>query len=230
MKLFNFVDDAYYINLEHRTDKKEIIETHFRELGILDYVKRKNALSPPDLGYPILENGKYDPFSYGKCCLYSHVEIIKDAKERNLSNVLIFEDDAKFYTDGGYNPLEVIENSLLQLSKIDNWEIFYLGTNPGTSLKEFNLVDENLIKVIEAIGTHAVLISNRIFDKIINEYQNQNVFDIYLTMRYQEKYLAYPMAITQRCGIKNDIGWHNYDGLCEDFWLENYNKKINKLY
>jgi hypothetical protein len=230
MKLFDYIDEAYYINLDHREDKKEILENHLSDLGIKEYVKRRKAFYPPDLGYPKLENGNYDPFSYGRCCLHSHVELIKEAKERQSSNILLFEDDVKFYTDGGYNPLEVIQNAINQLRKITNWEIFYLGTNPGTSQTEFNLVDENLIKVVEAIGTHAVLINHTIFDRIISEYETQDTFDIYLTTRYKEKYLAYPMAAIQRCGVNNDIGWHNYGGLCDDFWLDNYNKKINKLY
>jgi hypothetical protein len=230
MKLFNFIDDAYYINLEHRKDKRDIIENHFKDLGILKYVKRKSALSPPDLGYKILDNGKYDPMSYTRSCLHTHVDIIKEAKFRKLSNVLIFEDDAKFYTEGGYNPIHVVENSINQLKHIPNWEIFYLGADPGKTQTEFNLINFNLIKVVEAIGTHAVLINSIIFDKIINDYENENYFDIYLTTKYVEKYLAYPMAVIQRCGVMNDIGWHNYGGLCEDYWISNYDKKINILF
>ena len=131
MKLFNFVDEAYYINLDSRVDKKEIIEQHFKELGILEFVKRRSAFSPPDLGYSILENGKYDPVSYGRCCLYTHVQLIKEAKEKGLSNILLFEDDAKFYMEGEYHPLEVIQDSINQLQNFSNWELFYLGTDPG---------------------------------------------------------------------------------------------------
>jgi len=230
MKLFNFIDEAYYINLDSRTDKKEILETHFKELGIFDFVKRRSAFSPPDLGYEQLSNGKYDPVSYSRCCLYSHVQLIKEAKEKKLANILLFEDDAKFYMKGNYNPLDIIQDAINQLKNIPDWELFYLGTDPGGALSEFNLVDKNLIKVVEAIGTHAILINHTIFDKIIKDYERQTAFDIYLTTNYKEKYLAYPMAVTQRCGIKNDIGWHNYDGLCEEYWIARYDKQINKLY
>jgi hypothetical protein len=229
-KLFDFIDEAYYINLDHRTDKKEIIENHFNEMGIGQFVKRKKAFFPSDLGYPQLENGKYEALAYGKCCMYSHIEVIKEAKQKGFKNVLIFEDDAKFYTDGGYSPIKVITEAIEQLKKIPNWELFYLGTDPGTTFNEFDQVNRNLVKTIEAIGTHAVLVNHTIFDKIINEYIYHNAIDIYLTTTYRQKYLAYPMAVTQRCGITNDIGPHNYDGMCEEYWLDKYNKKLNKLF
>ena len=89
---------------------------------------------------------------------------------------------------------------------------------------------ENLVKVEEAICTHAVLYNSNIFDTIIKEYKTQSPIDIYLTTRFKEKYLVHPMVISQRCGLSNDIGWHNYNGLCEDYWLDRYNKKIIKLY
>jgi glycosyl transferase family 25 len=229
-KLFDFVDGAYFINLDHRLDKREIFENHFKELGILQYIERFKGYYPPDLGYKMLDNGKYEPIAYGKGCLQSHLGIIKLAKEKNLKNVLIFEDDAKFYLGGGYDPLMIINKAIEQLKTIENWELFYLGADAGTSQVEFNMVGENLIKAVEAICSHAILINSTIFDQILNDGNHQDTIDIYLTTRYSEKYLAYPMCVTQRCGIKNDMGWHNYAGLCEDYWLDKYNKKLNKLF
>jgi len=226
-KLFNFIDDAYYINLDYRTDKNNIIYKHFTDIDIIKYIKRKSALTPLDLGYSLKPSGKYPHEGYSRACLYSHIEIIKKAKEQNLNNVLIFEDDAKFYYDGGYDPLIYIENALIDLNKIENWELFFLGTNPGENQTEFIMYGKNLVKISESIGTHAVLIRNTIFEKIIAEYETQYAFDIYLSNTFKEKYLAYPLCVSQRCGIDNDIGEIPYGGMCDDFWLKMMDKPIN---
>ena len=233
-KLFNFIDAAFYINLDSRVDKKEILTKHFQELGIESFVQRRKALEPQDLGlgYTIQpETGKYLHEAYSKACLYTHVEIVKWAKEQKLSNVLIFEYDVKFYTSGDYNPLECIQTAINELkANIPEWELFYLGTNPGGRSTEFDLVRPHVVRLEEAIGTHAVLINSKIFDTIINEYTGHHAFDLYLSGRYSKKYSAYPMCACQRCGVPNDIAIVPYGGLNEEFWLSMYNKKINKLY
>jgi len=231
-KLFDFVDKAFYINLDHRKDKNDIIVDHFKKIGIYDFVERQRGFTPDEMGYSLNENGKYPNEGYSKACAYSQIEIIKKAKDEKLSNVLIFEDDAKFYVDGGYNPLEIIQNAINNLKKIPDWDIFYLGTNPGSRDESFNLIAPNLVKPLEAIANHAMLINSKIFDIILKDSldKNFNYIDVHFSNNVKEKYMAYPLCVTQRCGILNDIGEINYGGLCDNFWLDMYNKKINILY
>jgi len=231
-KLFNFIDGAFYINLDHRKDKNDMFINHLKELQIYDFVERQRGFTPDELGYKLKETGKYPDEGYSKACAYSQIEIIKKAKERGLSNVLLFEDDAEFYLDGDYNPLQVIETAISALKQIPNWDFFYLGTNPGARDKVFDMVAPNLVKPLEAIANHAMLINSTAFDRILNDSldKNFNYIDIYFSNNFKEKYMAYPLCVMQRCGVENDIGEKNYAGLCSHFWLEMYNKEINKTY
>ena len=231
-KLFDFVDGAFYINLDHRKDKNDIFIKHLQELNIYEFVEKQRGFTPDELGYKLKETGKYPDEGYSKACAYAQIEIIKKAKERGLSNVLIFEDDAEFYLNDNYDPLEIVANAIEAVKKISNWEFFYLGTNPGARDKTFDMVAPNLVKPLEAIANHAMLINSTVFDKILNDSldKNFNYIDIYFSNTFREKYLAYPLCVMQRCGIENDIGEHTYTGLCSDFWVEMYNKKINIKY
>jgi len=232
MKLFNFIDGAFYINLDHRKDKNDIFTKHLNYLGIQSSVERQRGITPDELGYKLKESGKYPDEGYSKACAQSQIEIIKKAKKRGLRNVLIFEDDAEFYLSGGYNPLEIIDNAIASLRNIPDWEFFYLGTNPGARDKTFDMVAPNLAKPLEAIANHAMLINNTVFDTILNDSldTNFNYIDVYFSNTFKEKYLAYPLCVMQRCGIINDLGEHNYTGLCSDFWLDMYNKELRIKY
>jgi glycosyl transferase family 25 len=70
---------AFYINLERRTDRKELIEKELADKG-LD-VERFKALehSQPAIG-----------------CTMSHLAVIKLARERKYDCVVVFEDDFEF--------------------------------------------------------------------------------------------------------------------------------------
>lgn len=231
-KLFNFVDATFYINLKDREDKNNILLDHFNEMGIAEYVKRIDGVYPNELGYELNKDGKYPPEAYAHGCTKAQINIIKYAKENNLNNVLYFEDDAKFYLDGGYNPLETIQVAIDNLKKIDSWEILHLGTNPGGRDGKFDLVAPNLIKITESIANHAVLVNSTIFDRILSDYDNGYAthLDVYYSNGFKEKFSVFPLCVTQRCGVVNDMGPNNYGGLCEQFWLDMYNKEINKLY
>jgi len=70
---------AFYINLERRTDRRELIEKELADKG-LD-VERFKALehSQPAIG-----------------CTMSHLAVIKLARERKYDCVVVFEDDFEF--------------------------------------------------------------------------------------------------------------------------------------
>ena len=76
------IDGIFYINLDHRTDRKEEIE---RELTRFDLKFERFPAIPHKIG--------------GVGCGTSHLEVIKLAKQRGYRNVLIFEDDIEFIVD-----------------------------------------------------------------------------------------------------------------------------------
>lgn len=74
-----YIDHIFYINLQHRIDRKEEIEGELSRFN--------------------LEGERFDAFSHkiGSCgCSKSHIGVLKLAKERGYSNVLILEDDFEF--------------------------------------------------------------------------------------------------------------------------------------
>lgn len=236
-KLFDFVEEAFYINLDHRKDKKEILEQHFKEMGILNYVKRSKAYYPSDLGFKLLENNKYKPMDYTTCCFYSQLQVIKYAKEKKIKNILIFEDDVEFYTKGDYDPLIEIQNGLNQIKNFPDWEVCYLGADLGDDITEINLVSPNLIKLSPGGSSNpaccfAMIVKETIYDDLIDAFENrgERMIDLYISANIKEKYLIHKPSIFQRYGIMNDIGPITYIGCPTEFWLERRNKKINYLF
>lgn len=226
-KLFDYVDGAFYINLDHRVDKKTYMENQFKQLGIIDFVKRKRAYSPKDLGYTPNDEGRYEHITYSLGNKTTHIDLIKLAKQNKWSNILLFEDDAWFYNCDEYTSIDVVQKAINQLKKIDDWEILYLGMDSGVDT--FNLVDDNLIRVEGGICTHAVLINHTIFDQIIESENQIKYMDIYLTTTFTKKYLVYPMAVIQKEGLTNDIGGFNHPVMGLEFWESRYDKPINDL-
>ena len=76
----HFIEHIFYINLEHRTDRRAEIESELDAYG-LKYERFNAFYTPPDgfIG-----------------CAQSHLAVLKLARERGYKNILIVEDDFKF--------------------------------------------------------------------------------------------------------------------------------------
>ena len=79
------LDAIYYINLEHRTDKRHHIETnvlpYFEGTSLVPRIERFSAVSH--------NNGAIG-------CSFSHLEIARKAKKMGARYYLVFEDDFEF--------------------------------------------------------------------------------------------------------------------------------------
>jgi GR25 family glycosyltransferase involved in LPS biosynthesis len=230
MELFDFIKKAYYVNLNSRKDKQLLIEEHFKEIGIDKYVERFSAVTPLDLGYTPDENGIYSHDATNKANIYSQIAIIEESKKLGLENVLIFEDDARFYfEDKSYNPFDIISSAIDSLKNIPDWDIFFLGTNSGTRETIFEQYGSNLVKTPECIAAHAYIVNNRAYDRFIEKAKNEYAIDIFMSVQFDKKYLVYPMAVYQNSGPLNDIG-QNFHGYDIEWWKSTYNKKLIKNY
>ena len=81
---FEDIVNIFYINLEHRVDRREhvIKELTTKGLGLgLENITRFNAIK--------MINGAVG-------CSMSHLKILQDAMSNNLDHVLIVEDDITF--------------------------------------------------------------------------------------------------------------------------------------
>jgi glycosyl transferase family 25 len=105
--MWDFINKIIYINLEHREDRRKIMEKFFDDTKIpLDKVVRFSAIkrSHGELG-----------------ALESHTEILKLAKENCWKNILILEDDLEiFHFEEGYKQLE-------DLVKLSKWDVIMLA-------------------------------------------------------------------------------------------------------
>ena len=90
-----YVDKIYYINLEHRTDRKEHIEKQIKEYldPSLKITERFNAIV-----YTNNVAGTYRNKG-GIGCSLSNLQIIKNAKKEGYKAILILEDDIIFNFD-----------------------------------------------------------------------------------------------------------------------------------
>ena len=105
--MWEFVDKFIYINLDHREDRRKIMETFFEKGKIpLDKVVRFSAIRTPMNG--------------GLGCLRSHTECLRMAKQNNWKNVLILEDDLEWLDfESEYPKLE-------ELTRLPKWDVIML--------------------------------------------------------------------------------------------------------
>ena len=96
----NKIDHIFYINLEERVDRKNLIEIELNKF---------------DLKYERFPAIKDEMGIYG--CGLSHLSVLKLAKERGYKNVLIFEDDFTFLVSKEEFETFLNENNLQEFAQ-----------------------------------------------------------------------------------------------------------------
>lgn len=198
---FDFFEEIFCINIDRRTDRWKSCQKEFEKIGILDRVQRFSAIEHEDGRIGVIK---------------SNLEIVKIAKDKGLKNVLVFEDDVKFFDD--VPVLEILEKSLSQINKM-KWSLFYLGANTHKKLQKIN---ENLILLKDSFAVHSMAYNYLVYDKFISyaskvdKIKNTNdILDVWLANEVQRKYtclMTNPMLTTQResySDIENKVV--NYD-------------------
>ena len=198
-----YFDAIYCINLDKRRDRWERVSKAFKDSSV--EVIRFSAIEQKD--------GRMG-------CIKSHIEILKIAKERNLKNVLIFEDDVVFIDS-------IVDNTFEQLPM--DWETCYIGANLHTNLIKYS---DNLFTIKQAFSTHAIAYNNTVFDFIINKYDNieklddyVDIYDVWLSNNIQPRnksYIIYPLVAIQEKGY-SDIE-HNF--IDYSFIVDRYKKFV----
>ena len=204
MKLDNFFEKIFCINLDIRTDRWNYCKQEFLKYNLLSAVNRYSAC--------------VNPTSIIQGITSSHLNIIEYAKEQKLQNVFIFEDDVCFinyhyplkswlnprrYTILNhrrygktfalnpeenkiikknkltfFDPLEKISRALTQLQTV-KWDMFFLGCqfNPKSQTTRIknNLFQANLISRMHAYG-----VNHTAYDFILKNKPNSTIFDRHL--------------------------------------------------
>lgn len=137
-------------------------------------------------------------------CLYSHINILKDAIENNYKSILILEDDIILTRD-----IEIkISNLHNFIEEQPNWNIIYLGA----SQHNWDNISfgHNYYYANNTTGTFAYIINKNIFKDLFNYYAKMlKPVDNYLVdiqkIYYNSIYVLYPNIIV--CNLEeSNIG------------------------
>jgi hypothetical protein len=152
-------DKIYIINLEHRTDRKESVIKQLEKEGITNY-EFINAVNGTDSTIlkkfnKIRKNGSKIGTPGHLGCLLSHKKVLLKAKEDNVKQFMILEDDVIF-KDGFMDRLNDVF--------LPDWECIYLSA----PLEEKKLFFNGWAKHSKYCTTHAMIIKASIIDYLLD--------------------------------------------------------------
>ena len=213
----DFFDAIYCINLKERTDRWDRCHAEFEKFGISDRIIQFSAIKPKiderwDRPTPWARPGYPRPGAVG--CAESHKAVITLAKEQNLNNVLVLEDDFMVCDNWSEN----LKSSLSDLIKYD-WHIFYLGYHLHRTWGMRRNKGKNLKKIIskKKRGIHLTVglaYNSSIFDYLIEDIdpfdwkkqgREGHVDKYYARNSKLKKYYADPMILEPDWSLGTDV-------------------------
>ena len=141
----NNIQNAFYINLESRPDRKQNIEKELLKVGI--NAQRFNAIK--------LANGALG-------CSMSHLRCLEIAKQNGWDHVLIVEDDIQFL-----QPRVFVEQFNKVLISNKEFDVILLA---GNNVPPFIRVDESCVKVSRCQTTTGYYVKGHYFDVLISHF------------------------------------------------------------
>lgn len=182
------IKNAFYINLESRTDRKSHVENQLQSIGVNG--KRFNAIKMP--------NGALG-------CSLSHLKLLETAKSNKLDHILIVEDDILF-TD----PKVFINQFNKFLSKHQDFDVVIIS---GNNCPPFLNIDDTCVQVTRCQTTTGYLVKQHYYDKLIDNFRQgidklirePHNHSLYAIDKYWFKlqaidkwFLIIPLTVTQR--------------------------------
>lgn len=142
------IDGIIYINLDERTERRELFENEIDRLHL-----------PKEKIYRL--SGTLDRLNGIRGCLISHIRSLEMAQDKGWEKVLILEDDALFMTD-----LDEITASLQSFftAAKEEWDVLFLG---GLYLEKIDTPWEGVIQIHKGLCAHAYIVRNPYLHKII---------------------------------------------------------------
>lgn len=159
---FNRFDAIFCINLDSETVRWSEMSERFGQLGIEKLVSRLPAVATPE--------------NHHIGCALSHRSVIRQARQRGLSNVLVFEDDAVFRADID----SLLPDVLDELDDVE-WDILFLGGRCWG--KRFDLLPgkKTLERAYRVTCGHAIAYNHTIFDRLLTDLpDNENDMKVWL--------------------------------------------------
>ena len=178
--LYGYFEDIVCINLDISKDRRRHAEYHFQKLNIP--AKFFVAQKHPNGGM------------YG--CFDSHIQILIDAYERDLNNILVFEDD--FLPSLSYSE-ENLTKAIEFMQSNDDWDIFHLGYSFIKENKEgFSTIlnaksCSHEIVQYNPFFTQALCYSKKAIKKIVETYHE------YIGIIHYDMYISSYLDFTNYC-------------------------------
>lgn len=183
------IQHVFYINLEHRVDRKFYVENQLKNIGIQN-AERFNAIK--------LKNGALG-------CSMSHLKCLETAKKQKWDHILIVEDDITFL-----DPSLFVKqfNQFLSIHKV--WDVVLIG---GNNVPPYQSIDSTCVKVSKCQTTTGYIVRSHYYDYLIENFRNginhllrePDNHVIYAIDKYwfslQQQHLWYliiPLTVTQR--------------------------------
>lgn len=157
------ITNVFYINLEHRIDRKEHVEYQLTQIGLTG--TRFNAIK--------MDNGAIG-------CSLSHLKILQDAVKNNLDHVLIVEDDITFLEPELF---KTQINKFLELHK-NNWDVVLFA---GNNIPPYEEVDDTCIKVSKCQTTTGYLVNGH-FIKVLAQNVKMGLTNLLAKPNEKHKY------------------------------------------
>lgn len=152
------IDRIFYINLDKHVDRRNEMEQEFEKMDIIHH----NQPNPDNkITYERFSAIKHEIRDVGRG--QSHIGILKLAKERNYSTIIIFEDDFSFTVTK-----EVFYKQLGYLNGVYMDACILSGGYMGHNVTNMT---PNLYRLFNAKTTSGYLINCRYNDTLINCFQ-----------------------------------------------------------
>lgn len=157
MKTLNdYFDKIYCINLDKRRDRWESASLEFDKFNLK--VERVSGIEGKSLNLefpPEIKEGAVG-------CALSQLFTIKLAKQNNLDNFLLLEDDISFSEDLNQNFFKIKEEIP------EDWDMLYLG---GQHFHGMNLqkITDHVYKCEYTLAAHSVAFKNTVYDRFIEK-------------------------------------------------------------
>jgi len=221
IKSLDDIKNSFYINLEHRTDRREHVEKELDKIGIK--ATRFNAIK--------MTNGAIG-------CSMSHLKILEDAKKNKLDHVLIVEDDITFLDS------ELFKNQINKFFELhgNNWDVILLA---GNNMPPYENIDNTCVKVTRCQTTTGYLVNGHYINvlatnikmgltQLLNKPLELSKFAIdkfwFVLQNASKWYLIIPLTVVQRedySDIEQKVT--NYQGMMQDLDKAELFKAIREM-
>ena len=213
---FNYIEDAYYINLDSRVDRRTAFENRCKKIGITPNRFAAIQLKKEECPDPWNDKDWHKKIS----STLSHQTIIQLAKDKGLNNVWIFEDDCVFIDSF----MDKVQKCIAELKHLE-WDMFFFGGEPNKKAIPYS---NNIVKTNGVYGAHCYLINSTFYDKMLAIPYQAGLMDIhYLVYNEDEKqfFLSKELLAWQDDTLISDL-WGTKDG--ETIYRNAYKKYIDE--